>query len=386
MTNSIFRAGGLSLGISEPAWRTPTPLGDFSSYVTDYSHVSVATGGFYQASFKLRLPASQLEDWYDNALGRKVTTYTPGRGIAWQGLINQVELSIGGYRLSIGPYLDIANKVMLIYSAIDTSTGAAITGLRLATDYLTDQASIAKYGILPQVLSASGISADNVDELLGAFLTRSKRPARSEDLTLPSPAPTFDLAVDCVGFVRLLEKYPYNNTATGLVNISDKLKAILQADPNGLLGTDLTNITTNTLQVSSYEQDNAAAWGLIKSLLAQGDSSLQRYTFGIYEDLKAYYGPQSTTVQYVRPLREAGSVFEDQVGGRLYPWEVRPGAWVWVADLLPARQQSADLNEDPRAMYAETVTFRAPDSLTINGSHSFKVEQRLAQMGLAGVS
>ena len=56
-----------------------------------------------------------------------------------------------------------------------------------------------------------------------------------------------------------------------------------------------------------------------------------------------------------------------------------------VTDLLPGKPTAATLNDDRRAIYADTVQYRMPDSMVINGAHSFKVEQRLAQLGISGV-
>ncbi len=383
MANTSFTATGLSVAIYEPSWRGGNFINNYAEYVSSYNHDTVALGGFYTANFQLKQPLAALNDWLERGLGRRVVTKAPGDATIWEGLINSIEANVSGYRLTIGPYLDIANKVKLIYSSIDVSTGVAITGLRVETDYSIDAASVARYGTLTGVLSASGVSDANAVYLLAMNLDKLKDPPRSEALEIPAPGVTFDLTVDCVGYVRMLEKYPYNNATATTVNASDKVKAILQADPNALFS-DLGNIAANDLQMSSYSDNDQTAWAVIKDIVAQGDASANRWLFGVYEGRRPYYAQAGGAIKYIRPLREGLSIIQDSTGSVLTPWQVRPGAWVYVTDLLPSRPKDTELERDPRAMFADTVSFRAPDQVTINGAHSYKLEQRLAQWGLGG--
>jgi len=386
MANTSFAARGLALSIYEPLWRGGAFYGDYGQQATAYAHTIANVGGFFDASLTLSESVARLENWLDNGLGRRVVVSADADSVVWEGFVNQIEINVAGVRKTIGPYLDIANKIKLIYSSFDTSTGVVLSGLRLSTDYVTNAASIAKYGTLTKILSTSGVSDDMITYLLNLTLDKLSRPTRSEDLTVPAQNSAFELRLDCVGYQALLGRFPYNNTATALVNVSDKLKAILQAEPNSTISTDLTGITANTLQVSSYEQDDNMASDIIKGIVNLGDISGNRYTFGLYENRRAVYQPISQSIKYLRPLREGASIILDNIGGVVAPWRIRPGAWIWVADLLPAKAQEADLDNDARAIFAETVSFRAPDTLTINGAHTFKIEQKLNQLGIGGFS
>lgn len=379
MASSIFQSNGLALSIYDPLWVSSSFVGDYSQRLTSYSHVIARLGGFLSAQFAMTQPLSTLEDWIENGLGRRVLVQAPGASTVWEGLIDNIEVSIVGYRFSIGPYLDIANKIKLIYSSIDT-----IVGLRVVLDYITDAASTAKYGILSQILSAAGMNATTATQIQQMALNKLRRPPRSEDLDVPAQALNFDMTISCAGYARMLEKYSYNDTTAGDINLSDKITNILQADLNGLFG-DVSGIAANTFQVPAYEQNDSPAWDIIKALVGLGDVNLNRYQFGVYENRRALYAQVGTTVKYIRPLREGLSSIQNEAGGTVYPWQVRPGDWILVTDLLPARKIDTNLENDLRAIFAETVTFQAPDRLTINGSHTFKVEQRLAQLGLGGL-
>ena len=230
-----------------------------------------------------------------------------------------------------------------------------------------------------------GIDTTAVAGLQAMLLERYSQPPRSEDLSLPGDTGLryIDLKLECIGYAHLFQKYTYSSGTAGTQNLSAKLAAIIAAEPNVLFS---SSVATNTIQVPAGQVDDAEAWGLIKALIAMGDTSLNRYTFGVYEGRRATYKPVANSVVYVRPLREGSSVIQDAQGGLLQPWEIRPGCYVLVTDLLPGKPVANSLNDEQRAIYADTVQYRMPDSLVINGAHAFRVEQRMAQMGLSGVS
>lgn len=381
---SIFNQNRLSFLITDGPWRGSNRFVDHSQDVTSYDHSHAALGGFWTANLTMRLPLVELEDWLENGIGRQVQVKGRGTKLAWEGLVNRVTMNVGGYNMNVGPYLDIANKVKLAYSIFLQLGGGNATGIRVATDYTSDALSIARYGILVKVFSVGGVDTSAVANLQALLLERYSQPPRSEDLNLPGDTGLtyFDLKLECVGYAHLFQKYSYNSATTGTQNLSAKLAAIVAAEPNGLFS---SSVTTNTIQVPAYENDDAEAWGLIKGMIAMGDVSLNRYSFGVYENRRAVYKPVSNSVVYIRPLREGAAVIQDAHGGLLQPWEVRPGGYVLVTDLLPGKPTASTLNDDRRAIYADTVQYRMPDSLVINGAHSFKVEQRLAQLGISGV-
>lgn len=384
-SGSIFNQNRLSFLVTDGPWRGSNRFVDHSQDVTSYDHSHAALGGFWTANLTMRLPLAELEDWLENGVGRQVQVKGRGTKLAWEGLINRATVNVGGYNMSVGPYLDIANKVKLAYSIFLQLGGGNATGIRVATDYTSDALSVARYGILAKVFSVGGVDTSAITNLQALLLERYSQPPRSEDLNLPGETGLtyFDLKLECIGYAHLFQKYSYNSATTGTQNLSAKLTAIVAAEPNGLFS---SSVTTNTIKVPAYENDDAEAWGLIKGMIAMGDTSLNRYSFGVYENRRAVYKPVSNSVVYIRPLREGAAVIQDAQGGLLQPWEVRPGGYVLVTDLLPGKPTASTLNDDRRAIYADTVQYRMPDSLVINGAHSFKVEQRLAQLGLSGVS
>lgn len=381
-----FGYNALNILAYSPLWQRSAFINEYTQDVTGYSHIISAVGGFWSAQIDMSLPLSELEDWVSNGLGRHIVVKGGGSSVAWEGLVNEVSIEYSGFSQRVGPYLDINNKIKLLFSAFIEIGDGQSSGIRLSTDYVQDNESIYRYGILQRVYSAGGIALDDVDDTLAQLLDKVKTPPRSEDLTIGSDTggQTFDLTLTCVGYVRLLEKYTYSSATTGLQNLSTKLIAILDADPNVLF--DSQYIQSNGLQVGAFENDDADAWGLVKGLVAQGDTLQNRYIFGIYENRRAVYRLVENRIIYTRLLREGPTVIQDRQGGLIQPWQIRPGVFLRVADLVPGKPVALDLNEDYRMLFVESVQFRAPDSLVVNGSHTFKIDQRLAQMGISGLS
>jgi hypothetical protein len=382
---TIYQQNKLAFLVTAPPWSNSGYATDHTQDVTSYDHTHAALGGFWSANLTMRLPLHDLEEWMEYGVGRQVQVKGRGTKTAWEGIVNRVTVNVGGYNMTVGPYLDIANKVKLAYSIFLQLGGGNATGIRVVTEPTSNLSSQAKYGILAKVFSVGGIDSSAVAGLQAMLLERYSQPPRSEDLNLPGDTGLryIDLKLECIGYAHLLQKYTYNSTTAGTQNLSAKLAAIVAAEPNALFS---SSVATNTIQVPAGQTDDAEAWGLIKSMIAMGDTSLNRYTFGVYENRRVTYKAVDNNVVYVRPLREGASVIQDAQGGLLQPWEVRPGSYVLVTDLLPGKPVASDLNDEQRAIYADTVQYRMPDSLVINGAHAFRIEQRMAQMGLSGVS
>lgn len=379
----------LSFSFYDPLWISDAHLFDAGEDLASFSYSTLALGGYWSADLTLIQPIHRLEEWRARGLGRRVEI-AAGPSIVWEGFVNTVEAEVSGYPQTIGPYLDIINRAKLVFSAIDTSGATPVTGLRLETAWLNDLNSQAQYGILQDVFSAGGVAIDTADALLAGLLRRRRNPPRSEDLTLQADPPPrlARIKLGLVGYVRLMEKYIYNQTTdTGLTTAAAKVGRLVAADPNGVLR--LGALDPNALAVPGWENDDAQAWSILKGILAQGDGALNRWTFGIYAGRRANYGPVTEEISYVRPLREGRGFLTNAQGNAIEGWEVVPGRYVLVEDLAPGRPLATNLEDDPRILFAETVQVRGEgseiSSVVINGAHTYKIERRLAQLGLGGI-
>lgn len=380
---SLFQNLGLTLTIYEQPWRGGKFLRSYNDEVKNYGHDMGAVGGFLGCSFELAdQPFNDFEDWIESGLGREVKITSAG-GSVFEGFINRLEFTIEGFHVVYGPLMDVVNKARLQYSVIDWSTGQAVTGLQATTGWFEDLNSQTKYGIHTKVLSSGGIQPDLVDELVQQVLKKLAKPKSSEDLSFASGSGgPFSIRVVVEGWYSWLDKYVYNSTDTTMVNLSAKLKAIIAIEPNNLFNSGL--VQTNTLQVSLWENDSTSSWGQMKALLAFGDANFDRYILGVYENRIISYKKVEDVITYYRPLKEKLTSVLDTQQNLVDPWLVRPGVWVNVMDLMPTYRAPA-LESAMDTMFIESVNFKAPNSLTLNGSNIYKLEQRLAQLGISGL-
>lgn len=377
----------LSFSLRSAPWNPTNYYRDLTQEVVSYDHTLNAVGGFWSSNLSLKLPVNEIEEWLENGIGRELIVKGRASSTAFEGIVNRISFQVGGYDITIGPFSEIANRVKIVYSSIIQLGDGEVTGIRLETDYLDDANSQAKYGILVKNFSTGGVQETAVAGLRQMLLDRFKLPGRSEDLNAPGVLSDkyFDVKIECLGYVHMFQKYLYNNTTlTGTQNLSDKLRSIIVEDPNSLF--TIFNIDENVTQVKAYENDDAEAWGLIKGLVTLGDTNFYRYTFTCYEKRRINYKIFLDEIVYYKPVRDGIGVIQDRNGGILEPWEIRPGVNILVVDLLPGKPLPSEVSTDHRVIFAETVQFRMPNSLIINGSHFFKVEQRLAQLGIKGIS
>lgn len=374
----------ITIGIFDPLVFGTGQVDEFSSQVSGYEHELLADGGYWSARMTVQDQQLDLEDWYERGLGRRVVTYSPDGVTIWEGIVNTIKLNLGGLTKTIGPVLDIANKVRLIYSYIDTTLNSPVTGLRLTTDWASNTTSQTRYGIMEKILSSGGATPTNADDIRDLYLAENARPGRSEELTFGGGGQSMEL--ECVGVVQFLQTYTYNTTTTGTQNVNAKIQAVLDADPNNFIAQTFTYLDTNTMPVQTLDNDNRLAWNIVKELVAQGDASNNRWLFGIYADRLARYRLMVEQTDYQQSLSDPGQKVFTPGGKIIEPWYILPGKWLLVTDFMAGRiPDSTSLRDDPRFMFIESVTFRAPQTVVLRGGRVSRLEQKLARLGLAGI-
>lgn len=351
-----------------------------------YSHTILANGGYWNASFTLPGRIVDMDDWIANGLGRLITVYDETLSICWQGFVNEVEAVYGPLTVKYGPLLGIANQVRITYSTVDITTSPPTVGLRATTAAVRDTTSQVLYGIIPKMLSTGGATPVTAAQITTTYLAEHARPKTTKTWAgggQMASAPS--LTVSCVGAAQWL-MYPYNYTASsGAVNASAKIVAIIAANPNIAWLPFTGSLATNTLQVQRWENDYNLAWDLIMEVVAQGDAANNRWLFGVYEDYTCRYEAAPTTVEYNQRLTDAAQRVTLATGAPVPPWRVLPGKWLLFPDLLVGGSIPADLKDDPRAMFIESVTYTQPFGLELQGGSTDTLKQLLGQLGLSGV-
>lgn len=350
-----------------------------------WSHTVAADGGYKTASMTFTDSQPALESFLEFGLGRQVILYDGHTFPRWSGFVNSITMTLGGLSYQHGPLLDIANYCRIVYSTVDTSTTPPTMGVRKALPWISDADSIAKYGRIEKALSSGGSTDAEASQMLNMYLEEYRLPRSSQAIN-PSAGNVPSMTLELLGDVTWFETYVYNTTATGATNALTRLQAIMVASPTITFSTDYTDMDANSTSVPAWENDDQSAWEIMKGIIALGDPvDYTRFTFGIYNDKKAYYKKIPTDIEYVYRISSGSQVIETLGGAVVDPWAVLPARWIFVPDIMIGRNMITDLRDDPRNVFIESVSYTAPYGLTITGGRISKLSQAMAQKGLSGI-
>ena len=300
---SNFSSLGLSVIATPPIWATTTAWTEnLTAQLSTYRHEIQAIGGYWQASIQVQAAVEELNDWLQNGLGRDITAYDEAGLIVWQGFVDRMTFNFGPVSAVHGPLTEIANRVNLVYSTVDTSTTPPTMGTQRRVGLANDLTSQERWGIWTKILSTGGATAANALQLRDSYLAEHAAPRTT---LAHSGGGEPSVTLDCLGYVHLLKAYPYNSAATGSTTAGAKLQAILAADPSTRFATDYSQMSANALAVKAYENDNNLGWDLAKGLVALGDAADNRWNFGVYAHRQAYYAVAPTTIAYYQRIYDA---------------------------------------------------------------------------------
>jgi hypothetical protein len=388
---------GLSIQVYQPTyigspWQW-VPRGQFVTQLGDlnaYSHKIEAWGGFTEASFTVAADRATLEDWLLNGLARDVTVYNPGGVVVWEGFVNTVKLSMGGYAVSRGPLLDAANEILVKYTRLDTTTAPNLRNEKAFIPGWASGGTELQYGILARIFSVGSATDAMALQMLNRLIVEYRNPPTSKQWA--AGGGDLSLTVDCAGYVSRLD-YPYPNSLVypfqvGTTNLSTKIGAILDEDPNRLFSSATARLTANAIQVPlATAFASQRGLDMVKGFTAVGDSAYRRYLFGVYEGRVPWYYQAPTVIEYRHRLEAQRQVIRTVTDIELDPWDVRPGKWLLFEDFLAEQPIATALDEDPRAMFIESVSYDSSGGLQLSGGREESISARMtAQMGLAGGS
>lgn len=386
---SYFGQHGFMIRLLQPLWvSNDWPPVEFRREIVSYNQQSAALGGYWAGSVRLSLSRSEAESLYGQELGRHVEMFD-SFGKFFEGCVNKATYNFGSVTVVRGPLLNVANHVRCLYSTLDTTDPTQVVGVREVTSTIQDSDSQDKYGILQMVLSVGGAATGNPEQIRDTYLEDFKDPVITSTLSVGA-MPTMTVTLEIVGYSQFLNTYVLENASTGTQSASAKIQYILGANPNSIYSTDYDRIDTNATQINVLESDYRLAWDVLKSVVAEGDSSYNRWLFAVYDEQTAEYNSIPLDSEYEYKLADKKQLIYDKKG-LVYPWRLRPGKWLTISDLLPGYltiinpTTQSELRQNPRMMFIENVTYNLPNSLSIVGSQVGKTSQLLARLGLGGI-
>ena len=395
-TVGSFSSSGLYIALFTPRIAVTAGTPDTATYtargaalgqplrgeITAYTHSIAAFGGFDSAQWSIAVTSDEAEEWLARGVGAHVEVGDAGGQRCWEGRVDSVEVQIGGAVIRRGPLRDVYNQVKVIYSTIDTSTSPPTLGVRVETAWAEDVDSEARWGVRRGIFSTQGMSDAQATQYRDMALLELAEPWTTRDLTLARTAGKVNVTFQAYGYYQYCW-YPYNSTTTGTQNLSVKLAAVVDAEPNALIRSTNGTIATNTFQVGTYDNDNRNALDIIRELVALGDASFNRYLFGVWEDRQTRYVAAPTTVEYLMAAKSSEQAIRLASGQRLEHWQVRPGKWLRFTDMLSGYPAAAP-KDDPASMFVERVQFTWPAQLQLQGGYTDSLQVLMAQYGLSG--
>ena len=357
-----------------------------------YSHVINALGGFQSATINLSATQVTMGEWLEKGLGRHIEVFNPAMSIAWEGFVNQVDVVYGNLTVTVGPLMQVVNRLNAMYTTVDVSVIPPTEGLEAETGWLDNAASQARYGILVSTISLGETNPADAAAVAATYLANQAQAATTQVFTSTATQPSVNIS--CLGYYHWLS-YLYNQeVVVGTINTDAKIIDILTGtdaatgNPYNLnslwlpFGTSHIATPAAPAAVPAYEYENKTAWNLIQDTVARGDTNQARWLFGVYAGRQAWYQQQPTTVEYSGKLEDLGlRIFGP---GEVDPWDVRPGKWIRWTDFDPGYYPST-LQEDPRVQFIENVTYTMPNQLSLNGEVQGTLQETMASFGLGGI-
>lgn len=348
------------------------------AYITSYNHTISAFGGYDSCQIQIRIKRNELDDYLTKVIGSTVKVMTGQSETVWEGFINEINMTYinSGVDVTIGPIMDLANKVLVRYSEY-------ITGVPGTTTYANSTISQSRYGTFTKILSSASVSAINAENIRDHYLNDNQFPAYN--VTISQQDDLLTVTLNCLGYYHLLNTYVYNNTDNvTFYTVREKILEVLAAHPNSIFGSRAI-ISSNTLSVRRLENEDRNALDIIKGLVAMGsDTNNARMLFGIYNDRKIIYKTVPTAVSFWYRNFRNNKYITNAAGGIVNIASLKPGQYIGINDIPNYR--SAGIRSVPRYVFAETINYTAPFSITITGSTVSTLPQKLAKLGISGLN
>jgi len=379
---TLYEQTGLAIKVESPIAQGQAFVRMLYDY-TSYSHLVSAFGGYDEAQIEFPVDLNQAGDWVDYGIGRVITVLDEAQQVVWEGLVNVVGLQYAGRNLQIGPFFEIANRTYVVYSPVITGQIPPIVGDTTLSAAVNSSRSQSLYGIMQKILNGGQRTDGEAIVLQTSYITENAYPRRNE--TLAVSGTELKITLQCVGFYRYLNNYYYSNTGTGSQAVSARIIAILAAEPNTIFNASTRFISSNALTTPSYANYTNSAMDLVKTIVANGDASFNKWTFGIYANRQAVYAAIPTAHDYTYSLSQGvNSLSSNMPGMVVRPWALLPARFLLYTDFVLGKR-AASIWADSNYIFIEQVRYTAPFDFSLTGGRASTFPQKIAQLGLGGI-
>ncbi len=330
-------------------------------------YTSSAAYGYDACHFNINGIVEHLRGWFRAGLVRDIIWKAPNSRTIWNGYIESMTLR-EGHLTRTKSITRMANRVVFIYTELDTSTNPPTAGEQ-KTITVNDTTSQSLYGIKSATISGGETTTTAAAVQAATELTKLSRIAIDESVIIGSGGSAPTLQIRCKGYSHMLNWNNYTQTASsGDENISTTIAAIIAADENSVVSASTNGIETNTTQSEKYYDGKRPMWRIIQTLLERGGVNEDKYVAGIYEGRKLTYkqaetvdannNPATTNVHLTlsqNPADKAGVIL-DQAGHELRSWDIKPDRLLY----------SSAYGREPK--FINQVVWSAPDTVRMRNT------------------
>lgn len=298
------------------------------------------------------------------------------------GVVNSISAPVGGVGISIGPLMSVSNKVAVTYSTKRYNTNPPIGGEPAETAFASDTYSQSLYGVLEEKVSGGEGNSTQMEQLRDVYLAERAYPETSTDLSLFSGSEP-SISLECLGYAHFLDRAYYTQKTTSTTtDIPSKISSVLAAETNYFSSATFV-YDANATGVETFEDGERTSLTVIKEAVSLGDSSNNRYIFGVFANRLTRYSQAPTATEYFyNEVSNSPPSITAKSGETIMPWDVLPGKWLFLSGIGASYALNQASRLDPRNMFIERVEYTAPMGLNLTGGKVSKFSQKLARLGL----
>jgi hypothetical protein len=355
---------------------------DLAPRLDSYQQTISATCGF--ESMTANLKATLLEALrFCERLFCGCIVYGKDADTAWEGFLAGVSFRIGDETVNVS--LDpVANRVRVRFTTYNGVPGFTATASHAPSQAL--------YGVRDHVEGVGVVIQAAAEALRNAILAerRLPRPQHESAIATGQSGAVVDVTLTFAGWYTTLDwVLTERNDTTTEVTTTQVGALIGTASPgigatNPFLSTSTARIVASGVSDTRKIDPDTPYRMKIETLLQMGNSSNQRFAWGVYEGrvfvVEVWAGATPTTATYRRRIGDA--VLENSSGALVMPWAARPNAILETTDLLNVGPTSGAI-ELPGRRFVERWTVDIDASgwrLTPESAAADNIGVRLARL------
>lgn len=362
-------------------------IADLWPRLASYEDTISATFGFESCRMTLTVNLDEALYVMDNWLGCALEVWGDDADKGWEGRLSTVDLSVAGRQRSVS--LDpMENRVRVRYTTFLGTPGSSSP--------TSDTASTGAYGTQDGVVSIANADSADAAALAAAVLAERAypRPVGSSAVSLTAgPADGgggVQLGLAFAGWYDTLGRVVVERADTSKEATTTQLATLLSnvspgvAAVNAFISTSTAQIAATGVSYTRKIESDTSYRQAIETRLGLGDTSSERYTWGVGEDrtfyVRQWAGASPSTVGY--RVRFGSGQVETSAGVVVPWWAVRPDVMLEDVDLLAVGVPSGAV-DSPARFYVERVTRRVDASgvtVTFEPAAATGLTARVARM------